>query len=70
VAPATTWGRKRRLCIIVKTIDYHYDIYFLNFNCHCFAVLSCCMRPGLEVPHPGRQTKHVLYKKVIYYSVN
>jgi hypothetical protein len=58
------------------------DIYVLNFNYHCFAVLSCCMCSVLEAPHPGRQSKQELYIKnqyiphlteehmSIYFSIN
>jgi hypothetical protein len=24
-------------------MDCCCDIYVLNFNCHCFAILSCCI---------------------------
>jgi hypothetical protein len=35
--------RKTTIMFVVKTMDCRYDIYALNFNCHCFAVLSCCI---------------------------
>jgi hypothetical protein len=77
VSPATTWCRDRVVLYVMhlchKTtsmyccedyMDYHYDLYVLNLNCYCFVVLSCCMYPVLEAPHPGRQPKQGLYKKI------
>jgi hypothetical protein len=47
---------KRWLCIVVKTMNCRCDIC-LELNCHCFSILSYCMCPVLEAPHPGRQPK-------------
>jgi hypothetical protein len=51
----------------VKTVDCRCDIYVLNFNYHCFAILSCyiCVLFWRLPIRGGRQNRDFIKKQYI-----